>query len=64
MSHNLSCLVHFQSTIKAASIEDDVIDEDVPDSDDIILPIEEIDVWIDPLGKLLLMTPKYDIILK
>ena len=44
-------LVHFQSTVKAASIEDDVIDEDVPDSDDIILPIEEIDVWIDPLGK-------------
>lgn len=32
-----------------APIEDPEVDEEVPETDDILLPMNEVTVWIDPL---------------
>jgi hypothetical protein len=38
-----------QSTIAAAAKSDADVDDIVPDSDDFVVPLSEVDVWIDPL---------------
>ena len=39
----------FQSTVAAASTSSNDVDDVISDGEDVLLPIDDVDVWIDPL---------------